>query len=77
MKAKKKSTDKYIGQRQDKWLFLMNDSEILYRFNTVLKNITFYYSGSMQQEILNKLYFSFKKSAVLTIAHRNSKKHAS
>jgi hypothetical protein len=76
MKSKKKFTNKYVGKRQNNWLFLSNDNEILSKYNNVLKNITFYYSGSTQQEILNKLYFSFKKSLLLTIANRNFKKYA-
>lgn len=75
MKSKKKFTNKYVGKQQNNWLFLSNDNEILSKYNIVLKNIAFYYSGSTQQEVLNKLYFSFKKSLLLTIANRNFKKH--
>lgn len=77
MKSKKKFTNKFVGKRQEKWVFLLNDAEILSRYNNLLKKITFYYSGSTQQEVLNKLYFSLKKSALLTIANRNCKKYAS
>lgn len=35
-----------------------------------------YYSGSTQQSVLSKFYYALKKSASLTIAHRNSKRNA-
>jgi Type II intron maturase len=35
-----------------------------------------YYSGSTQQSALSKFYYALKKSASLTIAHRNSKRNA-
>lgn len=38
-KAKKKSVDKFVGRRQDKWVFLGNDAAIIYRFNSVLRGI--------------------------------------
>ena len=76
-KAKKHSINKFVGRRQDKWLFLISDAAIIYRFNSIFKNIANYYSGSTQQGVLSRLYFALKKSAYLTIAHRNSKRNAS
>lgn len=76
-KVNRKSGDKFVGRRQDKWLFLNNDAAIVHKFNIVLKSIANYYSGSTQKSILSRLYFALKKSACLTIAHWNSKKHAS
>jgi group II intron reverse transcriptase/maturase len=75
-KAKKKSADKFVGRRQDKWLFLADDAAIVHRFNSVLRGIANYYSGSTQQSVLSRLYYALKKSACLTIAHRNSKRNA-
>jgi retron-type reverse transcriptase len=76
MKAKKKTVDKYVGKRQDKWLFFADDASIIHRFNSLVRGIANYYSGSTQQGVLGKLYYALKKSAALTIAHRNSKRNA-
>lgn len=35
MRAKKKSANKFVGRRQDKWLFLKNDAAVVHRFNDV------------------------------------------
>lgn len=75
-KARKKSTNKFVGRRQDKWVFLGDDAAIIHRFNNVLRSIGDFYSGSTQQLVLNRLYYALKKSACLTIAHRNSKRNA-
>ena len=75
-KAKKKSADKFVGRRQDKWLFLSDDAAIVHRFNNVFRGIANYYSGSTQQSVLSRLYYALKKSVCLTIAHRNSKRNA-
>lgn len=77
MKAKKKSANKFVGRRQDKWLFLKDDAAVVHRFNDILRKISDYYSGSTQQGILSRVYYALKKSAALTIAHRNSKRNAS
>jgi hypothetical protein len=42
----------------------------------ILRKISNYYSGSTQQSVLSQIYYVFKNSAALTIAHRNSKKYA-
>lgn len=77
MKAKKKSANKFVGRRQDKWLFLKNDAAVVHRFNDILQRISIYYSGSTQQGTLSRIYYALKKSAALTIAHINSKRYAS
>ena len=75
-KAKKKSADQFVGRRQDKWVFLGDDAAIVHRFNSVLRGIANYYSGSTQQSVLSRLYYALKKSASLTIAYRNFKRNA-
>lgn len=68
--------DRWVGRRQDKWLFLKSDQEIVWRFNSIMAGISNYYSGSTQKHVLSRLYFVLKKSCALTIAHRNNKKSA-
>lgn len=77
MTAKKKPANKFVGRRQDKWLFLEDDAAVVRRFNDILRKISDYYSGSTQQGILTRIYYALKKSAALTIAHRNSERNAS
>jgi hypothetical protein len=67
---------RWVGRRQDKWIFLTSDQEIVRRFNLVISGISNYYSGSTQKHILSRLYFCLKKSCALTIAHRRNKKSA-
>lgn len=67
---------RWVGSRQDKWIFLTSDQEIVRRFNSVINGISNYYSGSTQKHVLSRLYFCLKKSCALTIAHRRSKKSA-
>jgi len=69
-------SDRWVGRRQDKWLFLKSDHEIVHRFNSVISGIMNYYSGSTQKHVLSRLYFVLKKSCALTIAHRNNKRSA-
>ena len=74
MKAKWGSPDRVVGRRQDKWLFLPSDQAVIQRFNTVVRGIKNYYSGSTQQSVLSRFYFALRKSAALTLAHRHKKK---
>jgi hypothetical protein len=67
---------RWVGRRQDKWIFLTSDQEIVWRFNSVIRGISNYYSGSTQKHVLSRLFFCLKKSCALTIAHRRSKKSA-
>ena len=74
MKAKWGSKDRMVGRRQDKWLFLPSDQDVIHRFNSVLYGIKNYYAGSTQQSVLSRFYFTLRKSAALTLAHRHKKR---
>ena len=74
MKAKWGLKNRMVGRRQDKWLFLPSDKDVIIRFNAVLQGIKAYYSGSTQQSVLSRFYFALRKSAALTLAHRHKKK---
>ena len=65
---------RWVGRRQDKWLFFKSDREVVQRFNSVIAGIKNYYSDSTQKHVLSRLYFVLKKSCVLTIGHCHSKK---
>lgn len=67
---------KYVGRRQDKWLFLKTDAEIIQRFNLVIRGVSNYYSGSTQKSVLDRLWTTFKRSAALTLAHKHKKRSA-
>lgn len=67
---------KYAGRRQDKWLFLKTDAEIIQRFNSVIRGVANYYSGSTQKSVLDRLWTAFKRSAALTLAHKHQKRSA-
>lgn len=49
---------------------------MIHHFNSIIKSIKNYYSGSTQQNVLNKFYFTLRKSAALTLAHRHKRKSA-
>jgi hypothetical protein len=68
---------RFVGKRQDKWLFLKSDSDVIRKFNDVINEIKNYYAGSTQQHSLNHFWYLMKKSCALTLAHRNNKKSAS
>ena len=61
MKAKKKSAAKFVGRKEDKWLFLKYEAIIVHKFNTVINSIANCYSESILQEVLNILYHALKK----------------
>lgn len=65
---------RYVGKRQNKWLFLKTDVEIVQQFNNVIRRVYKYYSGSTKKYVLKKFWFLMKKSCALTLAHKNSKK---
>jgi len=71
----KKST-KFVGCRQDKWLFLDNEYEIIQRYNSVVRGIKYYYSCSTYRSVLDRFWHTLKRSAALTIAHKNKKRSA-
>ncbi len=77
MKSARTKSNRYVGRRQDKWLFLENDREVINRFNSVIRGIQYYYSASTQKSVLDRFWTALKKSAALTIAHRHKKRSAS
>lgn len=74
MKAKWGAPNRMVGRRQNKWLFLPSDQDIIHRFNAVIRGVNNYYSGSTQKSVLSRFYFALRKSAALTLAHRHKKK---
>jgi len=75
-KAKKGKNIKYVGRRVDKWIFLPNDSEVVKRFNAVMRGIANYYCGTEYPSALNELWHLLKRSLALTLAHRHKKRSA-
>lgn len=53
-KARKSSFPKYVARRQDAWLFLNFDYEILQRFNLIILAIETFFSGASNKKILNE-----------------------
>ena len=74
--VKNKKSSKYVGRRVDKWLFLKNEYEIILRFNSVIRGIQYYYSGSTYRSTLDRFWHAMKRSAALTLAHKFKKKSA-
>jgi hypothetical protein len=58
-------------------LFLSNAYEIIYRFNSVIRSVLYYYSGVTQKSALGKFWQTMKRSAALTLAHKFNKKNVS
>jgi retron-type reverse transcriptase len=75
-KVKNKKSEKFVGRRVDKWLFLDNEYEIIQRFNSVTRGIKYYYSCSTFKSVLDRFWHNLKRSAALTIAHKNKKRSA-
>lgn len=75
-KVKNKKFEKFVGRRQDKWLFLDHECDIIQHFNSVIRNIKYYYSCSTYKSVLNRFWHNLKRSAALTIAHKNKKRNA-
>jgi len=75
-KVKNKKKFKFVGRRQDKWLFLESEYEIIHRFNSVIRGIYYYYSCSTYRSILDRFWHALKRSAALTLAHKNKKRSA-
>lgn len=67
---------KFIGCRQNKWLFLNSDYDIIMRYNSIIKSIRYYYSCSTNKNVLNRFWYTLRKSAALTISHRYKKRSA-
>lgn len=76
MRSAKTKSNRYVGRRQDKWLFVWSDREVINRFNSVIRGIQYYYSASTQKSVLDRLWTAFKQSAALTISHRHKKRSA-
>jgi retron-type reverse transcriptase len=53
-KVKNKKSEKFVGRRVDKWLFLDNEYEIIQRFNSVTRGIKYYYSCSTYRSVLDR-----------------------
>lgn len=68
---------KFVGRRQDKWLFFKNAYEIIHRFNLVIREVERYYSGVTQKNTLVKFWHILKRSAALTLAHKFNKRNVS
>jgi group II intron reverse transcriptase/maturase len=75
-KVKNKKSEKFVGRRQDKWLFLDNEYEIIQRYNSVVRGIKYYYSCSTYRSVLDRFWHNLKRSAALTLAHKNKKRSA-
>lgn len=74
--VKNKRSSKYVGRRQDKWLFLNTDYEVLLRYNSVIRGIQNYYSASTYRSVLDRFWHTMRRSAALTLAHRHKKRSA-
>lgn len=73
---KNKKSEKFVGRRQDKWLFLDHEYDIIQKFNSVVRGIKYYYSCSTYKSVLDRFWHNLKRSAALTIAHKNKKRSA-
>lgn len=76
-RSAKTNSERFVGRRQDKWLFLKSDKEVIDRYNSVIRGVQYYYSASTQKSILDRFWTAMKQSAMLTIAHRHKKRSAS
>lgn len=74
--VKNRKSLKYVGKRQDKWLFLNTDYEIILRYNSVIRGIQYYYSCSTYRNVLNRFWHTMRRSAALTLAHKHKKRSA-
>lgn len=75
-RVKNKKSYKFVGRRQDKWLFLDSEYEIIQRFNSVIRGIQYYYSCSTYRSVLDRFWYTMRRSAALTLAHKNKKRSA-
>jgi group II intron reverse transcriptase/maturase len=76
MKARKGERDKYVARRQDKWLFL-KPFFIIQRFNSVVRGLINYYSGSERLSDIYQVIYCLRRSAALTLAHHKKRLSAS
>lgn len=70
-----KNTERYVGKRQDKWLF-MSLYDIVMRYNSIVRGLINYYSGSERLSTLYDLIYNLRRSAALTIARQKNKRSA-
>jgi group II intron reverse transcriptase/maturase len=75
-KAKKGKNLKYVARRIDKFLHLVGDNVVINRFNSILRGLANYYSGSEYPSALNELYELLRRSCALTLAHRHKMRSA-
>nr|QYB22879.1 hypothetical protein [Nitzschia ovalis] len=74
--AKKGKNTKYVARRVDKWIFLPDDSEVVKRYNAVMRGIANYYCGTEYPSALQELWDLLRRSLALTLAHRHKKRTA-
>lgn len=75
-KSAKTSSKRLVARRQDKWLFLRSDEEVIHRFNSVIRGIEYYYSACTHKSVLDRFWTTIRTSAALTISHRHKKRLA-
>ena len=75
-KAKKGKNQKYVARRVDKYLFLVDDNVVINRFNSILRGLANYYSGSEYPSALYELFELLRRSCALTLAHRHKMRSA-
>ena len=71
-KARKGTVDKYVARRQDKWLFL-KPYFIVQRYNSVVRGLINYYSGSERLMDIYHVIYTLRRSAALTLAHHKKR----
>lgn len=76
-RIKSRKSFKFVGRKQNKWLFLSNAYEIIYRFNGIIRCVRSYYLSATQKSILNKFCQIMQRSAALTLAHKFKKNNVS
>jgi Type II intron maturase len=72
-KAKKGKNIKYVARCVDKYLFLVGDNVVINRFNSILRSLASYYSGSEYPSALYKLFELLRRSCALTLAQCGGK----
>jgi RNA-directed DNA polymerase len=75
-KAKKGKNQKYVAKRVDKYLYLVGDNVVINRFNSILRGLANYYSGSEYPSALYELFELLRRSCALTLAHRHKMRSA-
>ena len=74
-KARKGTVDKYVARRQDKWLYL-KPYFIVQRYNSVVRGLINYYSGSERLMDTYHVIYGLRRSAALTLAHHKKRTSA-